>query len=100
MVKFLKNHLDRCRKRGRKAAQNRCETCSLCDIRPGCRARIRCLRSQGKMRHRLFALGLLPDVQVDVVKTAPLGDPIELRLQDSSVTLSKSEAAGIEVEPV
>ncbi len=52
------------------------------------------------MRHRLFALGLMPDVQVDVVKRAPLGDPIELRLQDGSLTLSKSEAAEIEVEPV
>jgi ferrous iron transport protein A len=100
MVKFLKNNLDICGNRCRKRRKRGCAPCSLCDIRPGDRARIKCIRSKGGMRHRLFALGLMPDVQVDVVKRAPLGDPIELRLQDGSLTLSKSEAAEIEVEPV
>ena len=40
----------------------------------------------------------MPDCQVDVVRRAPLGDPIQCRVANSCVTLRRSEARFIEVE--
>ena len=48
---------------------------------------------------RLLELGLLPGTEVRVIRRAPLGDPIELRLRDYSLSIRREEAALIEVEP-
>lgn len=72
---------------------------TLCDIRPGCKARIHCHHSNGAIRQRLLDLGFVPESIVDVVRCAPLGDPIECKVANYCVTLRKSEASLIEVEP-
>ena len=43
-------------------------------------------------------LGLLPGTSIEVVRVAPLGDPIELRLRNYSLCLRRSEATNIDVE--
>jgi Fe2+ transport system protein FeoA len=48
---------------------------------------------------RLLEMGLLPGTLVRVVRRAPLGDPIELRLRNYSLSIRREEAALIEVEP-
>lgn len=48
---------------------------------------------------RLLELGLLPGTAVRVVRRAPLGDPIELRLRNYSLSIRREEAALIEIEP-
>jgi ferrous iron transport protein A len=70
---------------------------TLNDLHPGRRARIRRHRSEGAVRQRLLDLGLMPDVEVLMVRSAPLDDPIELKLQATSITLRRREAATIEV---
>ncbi len=72
--------------------------CMLSDIKPGKRARIRCHHSCGAIRQRLLDLGFVPESQIDVVRRAPLGDPIQCKVADYNVTLRKSEASLIEVE--
>ena len=52
----------------------------------------------GAVRQRLLDLGFVPQAQVDVIRRAPLGDPIECRVANYKVTLRNSEAALIEVE--
>ena len=42
-------------------------------------------------------MGLLPGTSVRLVRVAPLGDPIELRLRDYSLSVRRSEAARISV---
>ncbi len=42
-------------------------------------------------------MGLLPGTELSVVRRAPLGDPIEVRLRGYSLSLRKSEAIGIAV---
>lgn len=44
-------------------------------------------------------MGLLPGTAVRVVRVAPLGDPLELRLRDYSLSVRRSEAAGVLVRP-
>ncbi len=48
---------------------------------------------------RLMELGLVPGTAVEVVRRAPLGDPMELRLRDIHLSLRRSEAVHIHVEP-
>ncbi|MBK5930776.1 FeoA family protein [Halochromatium salexigens] len=70
---------------------------TLNDIRPGGRVRIQRHHSSGAVRQRLLDLGLMPNVVVTVVRSAPLNDPIELKLDASSITLRRREAITIEV---
>lgn len=49
---------------------------------------------------RLGEFGLFEGERIDVVGTAPLGDPIEIRLGSTLLTLRKSEAAGVRVTPL
>jgi ferrous iron transport protein A len=49
---------------------------------------------------RLMELGLVPGTRVEVLRRAPLGDPIELRLREIHLSLRRSEAAYIHVEDV
>ncbi|MFH1496727.1 MAG: FeoA family protein [Verrucomicrobiota bacterium] len=48
---------------------------------------------------RLREMGLLAGTGVKLVRVAPLGDPIEIKVRGYSLTLRKSEAAEILVEP-
>ncbi len=49
-------------------------------------------------RRRLMAMGVTPGASVIVRRFAPLGDPIEIRVRDCSLSIRKQDAAGILVE--
>ncbi len=73
-------------------------SCRLNHIKSGRKARIRCHHSTGSVRQRLLDLGFVPESEIDVVRRAPLGDPIQCRVAGYNVTLRASEADLIEVE--
>lgn len=52
---------------------------------------------EGVLRCRLLDMGLIPKTKVRVCHVAPLGDPIEIRIRDYSLTLRKEDADKIEV---
>lgn len=72
-------------------------TRTLDDLPPGGRARIRGHRARGAVRQRLLDLGLHPQTDVTMVRAAPLGDPLELRLESSLIALRRAEAALIDI---
>ncbi len=76
-----------------------CASRTLDQIRPGERASISGHRAQGAVRQRLLDLGLHPKVEVTMVRAAPLGDPIELKLDASLIALRRTEAVLIDVHP-
>ncbi len=47
---------------------------------------------EGKVRHRLFDMGLTPGTEVFLRKKAPMGDPLEFTLRGYELTLRKDEA--------
>jgi len=51
----------------------------------------------GSFRRRLMELGLVPGTRVEVVGVAPLGDPLELLVRGSSLSIRRAEAAGVSV---
>ena len=72
----------------------------LGDLSPGDRARVQGVRCAPAVRRRLLEMGLLPGTELSVVRRAPLSDPIEVRLRGYSLSLRKSEAAGVTVSLV
>ena len=69
----------------------------LGDLSPGDSARVEAVRCAPSVRRRLLEMGLLPGTELEVVRRAPLGDPIEVRLRGYSLSLRKSEASGVAV---
>jgi Fe2+ transport system protein FeoA len=70
---------------------------TLSELRPGQRGRVLSLQGDPALVQRLMELGVLEGEEVEVVAYAPLGDPIEIRLGDSRLSLRRREAAGIEI---
>ena len=51
-----------------------------------------------EIQSRLYALGLFPGVRVEVLRFAPAGDPIQVRVGATLLSIRKQEATLIEVE--
>ena len=71
---------------------------SLSEVNPGKCVCIKRHRSCGAVRQRLLDLGIIPSTRVSVVNKAPLGGSIQLRVGDSNLVLSSSEAELIDVD--
>ncbi len=52
---------------------------------------------QGSLRQRLYDMGVCPGTKIDFVRTAPLTDPIQVRIGGYHVALRRSEAKFVEV---
>ena len=64
----------------------------------GVEAVVRRVRSPRPIARRLLELGLVPGTRISITRVAPLGDPLELRLRNYSLSIRRSEAASIEVD--
>lgn len=69
-------------------------------LAPGASAIIMEIEGNGPLARRLMDLGLVPGTAVRYVRSAPLGDPIELLVRGTHLSLRRSEAARVHVEPV
>lgn len=56
------------------------------------------IATTGALRRRLMDMGITKNVPIRVVKLAPLGDPIEIRIRGYELSLRKQEAAFVFVE--
>lgn len=53
---------------------------------------IKFVEGEGRLRRRLFDMGVTPGASVTLIKKAPLGDPLEVLLRGYDLTLRKAEA--------
>jgi ferrous iron transport protein A len=70
---------------------------SLDLLKLGQSAVVEAIIGQDGIVQRLYEMGLLEGTLVEVIGFAPMGDPIEIRLQDYRLSLRRSEAARIQV---
>ena len=70
----------------------------LAELRPGERGRITAVEGDAEAVRRLMDLGVIRGTTLEVVRTAPLGDPMEVRLRGYMLTLRRSEAEHITVD--
>lgn len=52
----------------------------------------------GAVKRRIMDMGVTPGVEIKVIKTAPLGDPVEVRVRGYELSLRKDEAAQIQID--
>lgn len=71
---------------------------SLADLAPGESGRITSLEGSAGETQRLRDMGLTRGARIEVLRVAPFGDPMELRLRGFILSVRKHEAAGILVE--
>jgi ferrous iron transport protein A len=70
---------------------------NLANLTIGETATVKIIRDGSPATRRLMEMGVVPGVVVRVVKTAPFGDPIEIRVRGYSLAMRKSEAEMIEI---
>jgi len=70
----------------------------LAELHVGQTARVRQILGTDEVSMRLLEMGLTPAVEVRLIGTAPLGDPLELELRGYRLSVRKSEAALVEIE--
>jgi len=70
----------------------------LGELLVGSRARVAEVQGGGKHQRRMLDMGFVPGAEVTVIRKAPLGDPVEYRVKETSVALRKEDASTILVE--
>ena len=53
---------------------------------------IKKVEGEGRIRRRLFDMGVTPGANVTLIRKAPLGDPMEVNLRNYELTLRNNEA--------
>jgi len=71
---------------------------TLDEIRPGLGCRIVRQNLGGATGQRLMDMGFIPGTKVEVIRNAPLVDPVDLLIRGYHVSIRHAEAKGVEVE--
>lgn len=80
--------------------QAKAETIKLSQAQIGNYYRVIDVRASGAIRQRMLDMGIVPGVHITVMRFAPLGDPIEIRINRFFMSLRREEAEYIDVMPV
>jgi len=70
----------------------------LKDLSKGEKGVVKRITAEGKIKRRLFDMGITPGAEVAFRKVAPMGDPVEFTLRGYELSLRKSEAEAVTVE--
>ena len=70
----------------------------LSEYKIGEYGKVNIVEGEGKIRRRLFDMGVTPSADIIVRKRAPLGDPIEITIRGYELTLRESEASVVIME--
>jgi len=73
------------------------ETCALNKLGIGCRGCVVSVGGDDEVRRRLLEMGFCNGASVEVIRRAPLGDPIEFRLRGYHLSLRDEQAKHVQV---
>jgi ferrous iron transport protein A len=76
------------------------DTQSLTSLEVGTKAVVAAIEVPAENRGRLLEMGLLVGTPVELVRFAPLGDPVEIKVRGYHLSLRKHEAEQIRVRPM
>ena len=68
---------------------------TLKSLKPGQSGIIAMIKGNGPVKRRLMDMGIVRGSEISVEKVAPLGDPIEVKVKNYSLTLRKEDAENI-----
>lgn len=61
--------------------------------------KIKSIKAEGLVLQKLYDMGFLPGVSLEVLRVAPLNDPLQVRIHNYLIGLRGDEAECIELEP-
>jgi len=67
----------------------------LSDVEPGQKGVVVRVEGSGATRRRIMDMGIVRGSKIEVIRRAPLGDPVEFEIRDYNLTLRKKEADSI-----
>ncbi len=73
---------------------------TLRELKVGQSARVDAVGGEGALRQHFLDMGVIPGAEVTLIKLAPMGDPMELRIHGYELTLRLADAQRIEVTPL
>jgi ferrous iron transport protein A len=73
---------------------------TLAELASGESRTVLSVHGENVIARRLMEMGVVPGVAVRMVKSAPFGDPIEIRVRGYSLALRRNEAEAIELEKI
>lgn len=73
---------------------------TLRNLEIGKTARVTKVGGEGALRQHFLDMGLIPGVEVTMIKYAPMGDPMELRIHGYELTLRLSDAEKIDIDNI
>jgi len=71
---------------------------TLADLELGSSSLILGFNSEGENVARLSQLGVIPGAQAQILRAAPFGDPVQVRVEGTLLSIRKSDARFIQVE--
>lgn len=71
---------------------------ALSELRPNDSGCVKKVCGEGMLRRRLLDMGIIKGIRIQVIKVAPLGDPVEIKVKGYNLSLRKDEAAQILIE--
>lgn len=74
------------------------KTAHLGDLKPGKIYKVLKIEGETNIKRRIIEMGLNPGTEVEIIRKAPLGDPIEVKTRGFLVSLRQTEAHNIIVE--
>ena len=73
---------------------------NLTNLPIGSRAKVVAVNGNNAISKRLMEMGVVPGVSVRIIKSAPFGDPLEIRVRGYHLAMRKNEADAIEVDEI
>ncbi len=73
---------------------------TLRELAPGAHATVTTVGGDGALRQHFLDMGVIPGAEVTLIKYAPMGDPMELRIHGYELTLRLADAERIGIVPV
>ena len=70
---------------------------TLTNVPIGSAAKVVAINGKNRISRRLMEMGVIPGVSLQVLKAAPFGDPIEVRVRGYNLAMRRSEADAIEI---
>ena len=71
---------------------------ALSELKPKESGKVKKICCEGTLHKRLLDMGIIKNTAIKVMKVAPLGDPIDIKVKGYHLSLRKNEAAQISVE--
>jgi ferrous iron transport protein A len=94
---FVGKGVNKLRKNEKQSSPEPKESGSLDTLPSGLAARVVNVQGSSAIARRLMEMGIVPGAPIRVVRTAPLGDPIQVCLRDYHLALRRAEARAITV---